>query len=698
MRPTTAALFAVLLQKGSKKWRFSQLLEKTRPLLDEAALTLELEALLEEGWLIQDNKGRYALNLVGRTFTGTVETRYEEAYVLLPGVNLRVVLGDFRRLRVLPGDQVEVEIHALYPDQVLGRLVQKVAPSSRTFVGIVEQGRNRRLYVSPQQPPLSTDFQLPKGTPTDLIGQKVAVRFVSWGLKYPVAEVVQVLGAPRQHQTEMHAIVLEFGLSEAFPPEVLAEAEALPTSITPEEEARRHDFRDIPAFTIDPEDAQDFDDALSLRKLPSGLYEIGIHIADVSYYVRPDTALDREAYARGTSVYLVDRTLPMLPPRLSADLCSLKPNQDRLAFSVVVQMDTKARVHSLWMGRSLIRSRRRFTYEEAQAVLENGQKPWSDTLRTLNDLAKKLHASRMKEGGIRFETEEIRFVLDEQFRPLRLYVKERRDAHKLIEEFMLLANRQVAHFLAQQKGLPVIYRVHDLPKPEKLKALQLFLEGFGYRLDTRNARSLTRSLNELIDQIEGRPEASIIQAVAIRSLPKALYTLHNIGHYGLGFTHYTHFTSPIRRYPDLLTHRILATVLEGEPPHYTRASYLEEACRHCSLQEKRAEQAERASIRYKQLEYLAQMEGKTLEGLIVGIETWGFYVELSESRAEGLVSIQTLPTDVYERDEYGHSLKGRYTRRQYRLGDPVLVRVEGIDFDRRLVDLSLILHRGEPVT
>ncbi|RMF53693.1 MAG: ribonuclease R, partial [Bacteroidetes bacterium] len=560
-----------------------------------------------------------------------------------------------------------------------------------------EEGRNRRLYVSPRQPPLGIDFQLPKNTPADLIGQKVAVRFLSWGLKYPVGEIVQVLGAPRQHQTEIHAIVLEFGLSETFSPEALAEAEALPAYIPPEEEAQRHDFREVPTFTIDPQDAKDFDDALSFRTLPSGLYEVGVHIADVSYYVRPGSALDREAYARGTSVYLVDRTLPMLPPRLSADLCSLRPEEDRLAFSVVMQMDAQARVHSLWMGRSIIRSQRRFTYEEAQAVLESGQGPWAETLRTLNELAKKLHASRMKEGGIRFETEEIRFVLDEQQRPLRLYLKQRKDAHKLIEEFMLLANRQVAQFLAQQKGLPVIYRVHDLPKPDKLKALQLFLEGFGYQLDTRNARSLTRSLNELIARIEGQPEAHIIQAVAIRSLPKALYTPHNIGHYGLGFTHYTHFTSPIRRYPDLLTHRILAAVLEGSPSSYSNTS-LEEACRHCSAQEKRAEQAERASIRYKQLEYLAQMEGKLLEGLIVGIETWGLYIELTESRAEGLVSIRTLPSDVYERDEYGHVLRGRYTRRQYRLGDPVLVRVEGIDFDRRLVDLSLIQHQGEPIT
>jgi ribonuclease R len=697
MRPTTSAVLAVFLQKGSKKWRFSQLLERVRPLMDEGVLAVELEALVESGWVLRDAKGRYALNLLGRTFSAEVQTRYEEAYVLLPGVGLRVELGDFRKQRLLPGEVVEVEVQALYPERILGRVLRRVAPSRRTFVGIVEEGRNRRFYVTPQQPPLSIDFQLPKDTPAELIGQKVAVRFLSWGLRYPVAEVVQVLGPPRQHQTEIHAILLEYDLPEGFPSEVLEEAAALPSEIPPEEIGERHDFRDIPTFTIDPEDAKDFDDALSIRLLPSGLYEVGIHIADVSYFVRPDTALDREAYARGTSIYLVDRTLPMLPERLSADLCSLRPHQDRLTFSVVVQIDSRAQVQSVWMGRTLIHSRYRFSYEEAQRILEIGQGPFAEELRLLHHIAQQLHAKRMKAGGIRFETEEIKFRLDESFRPIELFVKERKDAHKLIEEFMLLANRQVAFFLSQQRGLSSVYRVHDLPKPDKLKALQLFLEGFGYSIDIRNARALTQSLNALVEAIEGKPEAHIIQSIAIRTMPKALYTTNNIGHYGLGFTHYTHFTSPIRRYPDLLVHRILGEVLQGRPTPYADKARLEELCRHSSQREKIAEQAERASIRYKQLEYLAQMEGKALEGIIVGIENWGLYVELTESRAEGLVPLRSLPSDVYERDMYGHVLRGRYTRRRYRLGDTVRVRVEGIDFDRRLVDLVLLEHLGESI-
>lgn len=697
MRPTTSALLAVFLQKGSKKWRVPQLLERVRPLMDEAVLLVELDTLLQEGWLIQDAKGRYALNLLHRTFSGKVETRYEEAYVTLPPFGLRVRLGDFRKLKVLPGEEVEVEIQALYPEDIIGRLVRRIRPSTQTFVGIVEPGRNGRLYVTPQQPPLSIDFQLPKDTPTDLIGQKVAVRFLSWGLKYPVGEVVRVLGLPRQHETEIHAIFFEYDLPEGFPPEVLAEAEALPATIPPAEIEARHDFRGIPTFTIDPEDAKDFDDALSFRILPSGLYEVGIHIADVSYYVQPDTALDREAYARGTSVYLVDRTLPMLPERLSADLCSLKPHTDRLTFSVVCQMDPKGKVRSVWMGKTLIHSQYRFSYEEAQKILETGKGPFAEALQTLNALAQKLHAQRMKEGGIRFETPEVKFRLDEAFRPVELFVKERKEAHKLIEEFMLLANRQVALFLSQQRGLPTIYRVHDVPKPEKLKALQLFLEGFGYELDIRNARTLTRSLNALVDEIEGRPEAHIIQSVAIRTMPKALYTTHNIGHYGLGFPYYTHFTSPIRRYPDLLVHRILGAVLAGEPTPYPEQQRLEEMCRQASQREKIAEQAERASVRYKQLEYLARLEGAELEGIIVGIEPWGLYVELTDSHAEGLIPMRTLPADLYERDAYGHTLKGRYTHRKYRLGDTVHVRITGIDFDRRLVDLQLLRHEGELV-
>lgn len=692
MRPTAAALLPIFLQKGSKKWRISQLLERVRPFMDEAVLTLELNTLTEEGWLIKDAKGRYALNLLGRTFIAEVQTRYEDAYVTLEPLGLRVVLGDFRKLKVLPGEKVELEIHAIYPEEVRGRLIRRLAPSTKSFVGIVELGRNRRLYVTPQQPPLSIDFQLPKATPESLIGQKVALRFLSWGPKYPIGEVIQVLGAPRQHETEIHAIVFEFDLPEGFPDEVLKEAANLPDGISPEEEERRHDFRGIPTFTIDPEDAKDFDDAISFRPLSNSLYEVGVHIADVSYYVRPDTALDREAYARGTSVYLVDRTIPMLPERLSADLCSLRPNTDRLAFSVVFQMDAHARIRSVWMGKTLIHSQYRFTYEEAQKVLETGRGPFSEALQTLNAFAKLLHQRRMDEGGIRFETEEVKFRLDEAMRPMALFVKERKDAHKLIEELMLLANRQVALFLSQQRGIPVVYRVHDMPKPEKLQALRLFLEGFGYDIDIRSARALTRSLNRLVDAIEGKPEAHIIQAVAIRSMPKALYTPHNIGHYGLGFTHYTHFTSPIRRYPDLLVHRILGALLEGQPTPYPDAGRLGEMCRHSSQREKLAEQAERASIRYKQLEYLSQMEGKEVDGIIVGIEPWGLYVELTETRAEGLIPLRSLPSDVYERDSYGHTLKGRYTHVRYRLGDAVRVRITGIDFDRRLVDLALVEH------
>ncbi|MCS7296611.1 MAG: ribonuclease R [Bacteroidia bacterium] len=692
MRPTTAALISIFLQKGSKKWRLSQLLEQVKPLMDEAVLLVELEELVREGWLLQDAKGRYALNLLGRQFIGEVHTRHEEAYVSIEPLGLRVLLGDFRKLRLLPGEQVEVEIYALYPEQVRGRLIRRLAPSTRTFVGIVEEGRNRRLYVTPQQPPLSMDFQLPKETPSTLIGQKVAVRFLSWGLRYPIGEVVRVLGPPRVHSTEMHAILFEFDLPEGFPEDVLAEAAALPEGIPPEEEARRHDFRGIPTFTIDPEDAKDFDDAISLRQLPEGTYEVGIHIADVSYYVRPETALDREAYARGTSVYLVDRTIPMLPERLSTHLCSLRPNEDRLAFSVVFQMDAKARIRTFWMGRTLIRSQYRFTYEEAQRVLESGKGPFVEELRLLNALTHILHQRRLKEGGIRFETEEIRFRLDEAMRPVALFVKQRKDTHKLIEELMLLANRQVALFLSKQKGIPTVYRIHDMPKPDKLKFLQIFLDGFGYEINIQSARSLTRSLNELIELIEGKPEAHIIQSIAIRSMPKAMYNPKNIGHYGLGFTHYTHFTSPIRRYPDLLVHRILEALLEGKPTPYPNESHLAELCRHSSQREKLAEQAERASIRYKQLEYLSQMEGKEVEGLIAGIESWGLYVELSETRAEGLIPLRSLPTDLYERDSYGHVLKGRYTHRRYRLGDQVLVRIVGIDFDRRLVDLELIKH------
>ncbi|MDT7941763.1 MAG: ribonuclease R [Bacteroidota bacterium] len=700
MRPTTIAVLKIFFKKGSKRWRPAQILAELNGLIDESVLELELAELVKSSWIQKDEKNRYKLHLLGRTFRGEVFVRYEDAYVSLAPFGIAVRLGDFRKLRVLPGEIVEVEVTGIYPEELVGRLVRRLEPTNKIFIGHVEEGRNRRLYVVPVQPPLSIDFQLPKDTPADLVGQKVAVRFLSWGLKYPIAEVVKVLGEPQRHQTEIHAILLEYDLPEAFPPEVLAEAEALPKEIPPEEIERRHDFRDILTFTIDPEDAKDFDDAISFRVLPSGLYEVGIHIADVSYYVRPGTALDEEAYKRGTSVYLVDRTIHMLPERLSADLCSLKPHEDRLTFSVVFQIDTQARIKSVWMGKSIIHSQRRFTYEEAQHEIEKGSGPFANALRTLNNLAKKLHEKRLREGGIHFETEEIRFRLDETMTPIALFVKERKDAHKLIEELMLLANRQVALFLSQKK-VPTLYRVHDVPDPSRLKALKVFLEGFGYDIEVHHPRALTRSLNALIEAIEGKPEAHIIQTVCIRTMPKALYTPTNIGHYGLGFTHYTHFTSPIRRYPDLVVHRILAAVLNGEPSPYPEMGLLEPIARHTSEREKVAEQAERASVRYKQLEYLSRFQDATLEGLVVGIESWGIYVELIETRAEGMISIRSLPHDIYERDPYGHLLKGRYTRIRFRLGDKVWVRIKRIDFDRRQVDLELVAPpdptNGQPV-
>jgi len=700
MRPTTLAVLKTFFKKGSKRWRPAQILAELNGVIDESVLELELAELVKSSWIQKDEKNRYKLHLLGRTFTGEVFVRYEDAYVNLAPFGIAVRLGDFRKLRVLPGDIVEVEVTGIYPEELVGRLVRRLEPTNKIFIGHVEEGRNRRLYVGPVQPPLSIEFQLPKDTPADLMGQKVAVRFLSWGLKYPIAEVVKVLGEPQRHQTEIHAILLEYDLPEAFPPEVLAEAEALPKDLPPEEIERRHDFRDILTFTIDPEDAKDFDDAISFRVLPSGLYEVGIHIADVSYYVRPGTALDEEAYKRGTSVYLVDRTIPMLPERLSADLCSLKPHEDRLTFSVVCQMDAQARVKSVWMGKSIIHSQRRFTYEEAQHEIEKGTSSLANALRTLNNLAKKLHEKRLREGGVRFETEEIRFRLDETMTPIALFVKERKDAHKLIEELMLLANRQVALFLSQKK-VPTLYRVHDVPDPSRLKALKVFLEGFGYDIEVHHPRALTRSLNALIEAIEGKPEAHIIQTVCIRTMPKALYTPTNIGHYGLGFTHYTHFTSPIRRYPDLVVHRILAAVLNGEPSPYPETGLLEPIARHTSEREKVAEQAERASVRYKQLEYLSRFQDATLEGLVVGIESWGIYVELIETRAEGMISIRSLPHDIYERDPYGHLLKGRYTRTRFRLGDKVWVRIKRIDFDRRQVDLELVAPpdptNGQPV-
>jgi ribonuclease R len=521
-------------------------------------------------------------------------------------------------------------------------------------------------------------------------GDKVIIEVTSWSEndRKPEAKVVDVLGKAGENNAEIHSIMAEFGLPFKFPEQVEKESESIDEGITKKEIKKRWDFREITTFTIDPLDAKDFDDALSFRKLDSGDYEIGVHIADVTHYVDLKSELEKEAYDRATSVYLVDRTIPMLPERLSNGLCSLRPNEDKLTFSAVFEMDDKGKIKKEWFGRTIIHSDRRFTYEEAQEVLETGKGDYAEELIILNTLAKKLRKERFNKGAVNFETTEVKFKLDEQGKPLAVIPKVRKDAHKLIEEFMLLANKQVATFVYNyKKGKEkntFVYRIHDFPDPDKVKDFSVFAKQFGHKMNVEE-QSISRSLNKLMEEIEGKPEQNILEQLAIRTMAKAKYSTEIKGHFGLAFEHYAHFTSPIRRYPDMMVHRLLQHYLDDGKP--VSKEEFEQKSLHSSEREKRAADAERASIKYKQVEFMASAENKVYEGLISGVTEWGLYVEIVETKCEGMIRLADLTDDFYEFDERSYRIVGRKRKKIYTLGDRVKVRVKKTDIDKRLIDL-----------
>ncbi|WP_321515049.1 ribonuclease R [Marinifilum fragile] len=651
--------------------------------------------LTDLDFLHEVSTGKFKLKSKIGHITGTVDmTARGAAFIVSDDLEEDVFVSQSNLNRALHGDVVKVYLFARRKSkQPEGEVVEIIKRKKTTFVGIIEISKNYAFLISDsKQMPYDIFLPLTKLNGAK-DGEKAIVQITEWPKKSknPVGQVVSVLGKPGENDTEMHAILAEYDLPYQFPEKVNEAAELISDKITEEEIALRRDFREVITFTIDPHDAKDFDDALSLRKLENGNWEVGVHIADVTHYVRKGSIIEQEAFERATSVYLVDRVVPMLPERLSNGLCSLRPNEEKLTFSAVFEMNNNAEVLDTWIGKTIINSDRRFTYEEAQQIIETGEGDFKEEVLCLDRLAKILREQRFKKGAIDFDRYEVKFDIDEKGKPTRVFFKESKDSNKLIEEFMLLANKKVAESVGRvskgKKAKTFVYRTHDQPNPDKLNSFNQFIRKFGYGIKTTNAKAISTSMNNLLHSVKGENIQNLVETLAIRSMAKAEYSTVNIGHYGLHFDHYSHFTSPIRRYPDMMAHRLLEKYANGSKS--VNADKYEEFCQHCSEMEQRAANAERASIKYKQVEFMQDHLGQEFEGTISGVTEWGFYVEIDENKCEGMVSIRELEDDFYEFDEDNYCIVGRHHRKIYQLGDKINIRVAKANLVAKQLDFVL---------
>ena len=694
-----ALLMDYFHEKGNEsvslKKIFEQLRLTTHPL---KMLCMDILAdLKEDDYITETEHHVYRLHQRGVEMTGRFVRKSNGKNSFIPDDGGDpIFIAERNSAHAMNNDRVRIAYYARRRGKTAeGEVLEVLERANDSFVGTLEVTKSYAFLLTENRT-LANDIFIPKdklkGGKT---GDKAVVKITEWPdkAKNPIGQVIDILGRAGDNNTEMHAILAEFGLPYSYPENVEAAADKIPDEISAEEIARREDFRRVTTFTIDPKDAKDFDDALSIRSLGGGLWEVGVHIADVSHYVKEGTVIDKEAERRATSVYLVDRTIPMLPERLCNLLCSLRPDEEKLAYSVIFQMNDKAEVLQHRIVHTVIKSDRRFTYEEAQQVIETGEGDYKYELLELDRLAKQLREKRMAGGALEFDRVEVKFEIDEKGKPLRVYFKESKDANKLVEEFMLLANRTVAEAIGKvpkgKKAKVFPYRIHDLPDPSKLDTLAQFIARFGYKLRTAGNRSdLSKSINRMLDDVKGKKEQNLIETVSIRAMQKACYSTHNIGHYGLGFEYYTHFTSPIRRYPDMMVHRLLTKYLDEHGRTVSEKKY-EALCEHSSAMEQLAAQAERASIKYKQVEFMQEHLGQVYDGVISGVTEWGLYVELNENKCEGMIPIRDLDDDYYEYDEKNYCLRGRRKKHVYSLGDAVTIKVARANLEKKQLDFAL---------